>query len=84
VKNHDFTPKNHIFPILGGGAPGAPSWIRPCCIVCALVVRSVSTLNTTLFICDVKKNQMDGLWLWCLTPLSTIFQLYGGLKQQQQ
>jgi hypothetical protein len=26
VKNHDFTPKNHIFfPILGGGdAPGAP------------------------------------------------------------
>ena len=20
VKNHDFTPKNHIFPILGGGA----------------------------------------------------------------
>jgi hypothetical protein len=19
VKNHDFTPKNHIFPILGGG-----------------------------------------------------------------
>ena len=25
VKNHDFTPKNHFFPILGGGAPpGAP------------------------------------------------------------
>ena len=25
VKNHDFTPKNHIFfPILGGRAPGAP------------------------------------------------------------
>ena len=24
VKNHDFTPKNHIFSILGGGrAPGA-------------------------------------------------------------
>jgi len=23
VKNHDFTPKNHIFPILGGRAPGA-------------------------------------------------------------
>ena len=20
MKNHDFTPKNHIFPILGGGA----------------------------------------------------------------
>ena len=25
VKNHDFTSKNHIFPILGGGrSPGAP------------------------------------------------------------
>ena len=26
VKNHDFTPKNHIFPNFrgGGGAPGAP------------------------------------------------------------
>ena len=24
VKNHDFTPKNHIFPILGGGAPLDP------------------------------------------------------------
>ena len=25
VKNHDFTPKNHIFSnIRGGGAPGAP------------------------------------------------------------
>ena len=23
VKNHDFTPKNHIFPILGGGGGGA-------------------------------------------------------------
>jgi hypothetical protein len=28
VKNHDFTPKNHIFPILGGAPP--PPWIRPC------------------------------------------------------
>jgi hypothetical protein len=29
VKNHDFTPKNHIFPILGGGgAPGsAPGYV---------------------------------------------------------
>jgi hypothetical protein len=38
VKNHDFTPKNLIFPILGGGrAPGATPhpWIRPCiCISC--------------------------------------------------
>jgi hypothetical protein len=28
VKNHDFTPKNIFFPILGGG--GRPPWIRPC------------------------------------------------------
>jgi hypothetical protein len=24
VKNHDFTPKNHIFTILGGGPGSAP------------------------------------------------------------
>jgi hypothetical protein len=24
VKNHDFTPKNHIFSNFRGGAPGAP------------------------------------------------------------
>ena len=31
-ENHDFTPKNLFFPILGGRAPGAPPppWIRPC------------------------------------------------------
>jgi hypothetical protein len=29
VKNHDFTPKNHFFPILGG-AGCAPPWILPC------------------------------------------------------
>ena len=27
VKNHDFTPKNHIFSNFRGGAP---PWIRPC------------------------------------------------------
>jgi hypothetical protein len=27
VKNHDFTPKNHILPIFGGRPP---PWIRPC------------------------------------------------------
>ena len=30
VKNHDFTPKNHIFSNFRGHAPGAPPWIRPC------------------------------------------------------
>jgi hypothetical protein len=29
VKNHDFTPKNHIFPVLGGRAPGAPPPLNP-------------------------------------------------------
>jgi hypothetical protein len=30
VKNHDFTPKNHFCPILGGGgAPGAPPGSAP-------------------------------------------------------
>ena len=28
AKNHDFTPKNHIFSNYRGG--GAPPWIRPC------------------------------------------------------
>ena len=31
VKNHDFTPKNHIFSNFRGGACQVhPSWIRPC------------------------------------------------------
>jgi hypothetical protein len=29
VKNHDFTPKNHIFPILGGARAGCA---RPCIV----------------------------------------------------
>ena len=30
VKNHDFTPKNHIFTNSRGGARRPPPWIRPC------------------------------------------------------
>ena len=33
VKNHDFTPKNHMFSYFrgeGGRAGCAPPWIRPC------------------------------------------------------
>ena len=32
VKNHDFTPKNHIFSNFrgGGGRGRPPPWIRPC------------------------------------------------------
>ena len=31
VKNHDFTPKDHIFSnFRGGGADCASPWIRPC------------------------------------------------------
>ena len=29
VKNHDFTPKNHLFSILGGGEPGAVPPLPP-------------------------------------------------------
>jgi hypothetical protein len=29
VKNHDFTPKNHVFPILVGASRVRPAWIRP-------------------------------------------------------
>jgi hypothetical protein len=37
VKNHDFTPKNHIFPILGGrGASGAPPGSAPATVVLLL------------------------------------------------
>ena len=31
VKNHDFTPKNHIFSILGGGVRPSP-WLLYCLI----------------------------------------------------
>ena len=32
VKNHDFTPKNHIYPNFRGACAGCPPppWIRPC------------------------------------------------------
>ena len=34
VKNHDFTPKNHIFSNFRGGVHWlCPSWIRPCSVV---------------------------------------------------
>jgi hypothetical protein len=30
VKNHDFTPKNHIFIQFRGACAGCAPWIRPC------------------------------------------------------
>ena len=41
VKNHDFTPKNHIFSNFRGGRAGyAPLWIRPCiCIYLPVQLR---------------------------------------------
>ena len=38
VKNHDFTPKYHIFSNFRGHAPGASPWIRH--LVCTLTVES--------------------------------------------
>jgi hypothetical protein len=32
VKNHDFTPKNHIFSNFRGGRGAPPPYIRPPCI----------------------------------------------------
>ena len=41
VKYHDFTPKNHIFSILGGCAPGAPPLNPPLhCVVFLLCFSS--------------------------------------------
>ena len=37
VKNHDFTPKNHIFSNFRGARAGcAPRWIRPCYKCCTI------------------------------------------------
>jgi hypothetical protein len=49
VKNHDFTPKNHIFPILGGRAPGAPPLLNPIVIpVDSIAARLVEKKKITL------------------------------------
>ena len=43
VKNHDFTPTNHIFSnFRGGGAPGAPHpWIRSWFVIRCAVLHGV-------------------------------------------
>ena len=47
VKNHDFTPKNHIFSnFRGGGARRVrPPWIRPCISTCRLLHQWTSTIK---------------------------------------
>ena len=92
VKNHDFTPKNHIFSnFRGGGAPGAPPppGSAPGTYV-SYILRDFHFIPYILFFTEigcnyyVSKNDKIkvinfwGLGLWCLTPLSTIFQLYRG------
>ena len=54
VKNHDFTPKNHIFSNFRGGgcAPGAPPppWIRPCTgIYSSTEVYIISVISSRLY-----------------------------------
>jgi hypothetical protein len=49
-KNHDFMPKNHIFPILGGPPP---SWIHPC------------VQNRQVFdLCRLNKQIFPKYWLY--------------------
>ena len=38
---------------------------------------SLVTLKS-LFSCQIQQLQNKGLWLWCLPPLSTVFELYRG------
>ena len=70
VKNHDFTPKNHIFSNFRGvRAPGAPPpWIRPCerykfTYLLVRELRKQVTLNEchlnifySIFYCNVAKR----------------------------
>jgi hypothetical protein len=47
VKNHDFTPKNHIFSnVRGGRAPGAPPGSAP---VRYFQIKSYKVINTQIY-----------------------------------
>ena len=66
VKNHDFTPKNHIFPIAERGAK----------IVGVFRVKNHDFTPKNLIFFNFRPPP----WIrpWYLTTLSTIFQLYRG------
>jgi hypothetical protein len=51
MKNHDFTPKNHIFTTFRG-APGTPPppWIRPL-YICAIIFNVVITYDCMPYMC---------------------------------
>ena len=49
VKNHDFTQKNHIFPILGGGTHS------PAC-TCTWITL---TIHIYIYICDFQSNNLN-------------------------
>jgi hypothetical protein len=59
VKNHEFTPKNHIFSNFRGGAHCAPPWIRPWVVesfVYLIVPKSVQGGSERNAVKDVDKN----------------------------
>jgi hypothetical protein len=75
VKNHDFTPKIIFFPILGGGAPPGSAPINLHIRELLYVLVHWDSYNEW-FVLQTKYGWLVGLW--CLTPLSTLIQLYRG------
>jgi hypothetical protein len=52
VKNHDFTPKNHIFSNFRGGA----RWVHAPPLVSSFIARFVSMSAITNYFCQIYEN----------------------------
>ena len=77
-KSRFYAKKSHFFQFQGGRAPGAPPpWIRPCIIHYFGTEHSLSFIILVQILPNVIVNRY-GLGVWCLPPLSTIFQVYRG------